>query len=62
MAAITGAPTPPKTALGLGFWVSTKENLATVVSAMVDDTSNGTTANTIAELQTYVAAVIAALD
>ncbi len=59
MGAITAAPTPPKTRMGEGFWVDFQAQLATVVSSFTDDTSNGTTANTIAELQTYVAAVIA---
>lgn len=61
MAAITAAPTPPKTRMGKGFWVDFQSELAAVVSSLADDTSNGTTANTIAELQTYVAAVIAAI-
>ena len=61
MAAITAAPTPPKTRMGKGFWVDVDWMLKEVVSSLGDDTSNGTTANTIAELQTYVTAVIAAL-
>ncbi len=61
MGAITAAPTPPKTKFGIGFWVDFQSQMAAVVSSFTDDTSNGTTANTIAELNTYVAAVIAAL-
>ena len=60
MAAITLAPTPAKGGLGVGFWWDFKQNLATVVATLADTTSNGTTANTIAELQTFVDAVIAA--
>lgn len=60
MGAITAAPTPPKTRMGKGFWVDFDFTLKTVVAALADDSSNGTTANTIAELQTYVTAVIAA--
>jgi hypothetical protein len=62
MGAITAAPTPPKTRMGIGFWKDFDETLKTVVASFTDDTSNGTTANTIAELQTYVTAVLAALD
>lgn len=62
MAAITLAPTPPKTDMGIGFWVDFKAQVALVVASFTDDTSNGTTANTIAELQTYVDAVINSLD
>lgn len=61
MAAITAAPTPPKSKMGKGFYVDLQALLAEMVSAFTDDTSNGTTANTIAELQTYVAAVILVL-
>lgn len=61
MAAITAAPTPPKTKMGKGFWVDADAMLKEIVAALSDDTSNGTTANTIAELQTYVTAVIAVL-
>lgn len=61
MAAITAAPTPPKTRLGKGFYVDLDWMLKEMVSALGDDTSNGTTANTIAELQTYITAVIAVL-
>lgn len=62
MAAITLAPTPPKTDMGIGFWVDVKAQLACVVASFTDDTSNGTTANTILELQTYIDAVINSLD
>ena len=60
MAAITSAPTPLKSGFGLGFWQDFKMDLAAVVETLGDSTSNGTTANTIAELQTWVDAVIAA--
>jgi hypothetical protein len=60
MAAITLAPTPPKDGGGMGFWVDLRENLKVVVGKLSDTTSNGTTANTIAELQTFVDVVIAA--
>lgn len=60
MAAILLTPTPPKAGiLSLGFWQEFKDNLATVVS-FLSDTTNGTTANTIAELQTGVDTIIAA--
>lgn len=62
MGAITAAPTPPKSDMGVGFYVDFKNQLAIVVAAFSDDTSNGTTANTIAELQTYIDACINALD
>ncbi len=58
MAAITAAPTPPKSRMGKGFYSDLQLALATQVAAFADDTSNGTTANTIAELQTYIAAVL----
>lgn len=58
MAAITIAPTPPKSKEGKGFYVDFQAQLAAIVSGFTDNTSNGTTANTIAELQTYIAAVI----
>lgn len=61
MAAITAAPTPPKSKMGKGFYVDLQAALAAQVSAFTDDTSNGTTANTIAELQTYLAAVLLVL-
>jgi hypothetical protein len=61
MAAITAAPTPPKTKMGKGFYQDLDWALKTMVAALADDTSNGTTANTIAELQTYIAAVILVL-
>lgn len=61
MAAITIAPTPPKSDEGIGFYVDFQAVLATVVAGFTDNTSNGTTSNTIAELQTYITAVIATL-
>lgn len=61
MGAITIAPTPPKSREGIGFYVDFQAQLAAVVSGFTDNTSNGTTSNTIAELQTYVAAVIVTL-
>lgn len=61
MGAITAAPTPPKTRFGIGFYQDFLNLLDTQIAAFTDDTSNGTTANTIAELRTYIVAVIAAL-
>lgn len=61
MAAITIAPTPIKTDEGIGFYVDFLNNLDCVIAGFADNTSNGTTANTIAELRTYVVAVIAVL-
>lgn len=61
MGAITLAPTPPKTDLGLGFWQGFSDTLATVASCLAE-TSNFTTANTVAELQTGITAVIAAIS
>jgi len=59
MAAITAAPTPPKTKMGKGFYADFLNNFDCVIAALADDTSNGTTANTLAELRTYIVAVIA---
>ncbi len=50
MGAITAAPTPPKSGAGKGFYVDFLGQLDTVISRFSDDTSNGTTANTIAAL------------
>lgn len=60
MAAITLAPTPPKGGMGLGYWKDLKEQLIVIVALLGDTTSNGTTSNTIAELQTFVDAALAA--
>jgi len=60
MAAITLAPTPAKSGLGLGWWVDLQDKMATLAGVFTDSTSNGTTANTIAELNTFITAVIAA--
>jgi hypothetical protein len=61
MGAITAAPTPPKTKMGIGFYQDLLNSLDTQIAALADDTSNGTTSNTIAELRTYIVAVLAAL-
>lgn len=61
MAAITIAPTPPKTKEGIGFYQDFLGTLDAVISGFTDNTSNGTTSNTVAELRTYVVAVIATL-
>lgn len=52
MAAINLTPSPGKQAMGIGFWQDLKAQLALVV-ATLSDTTNGTSANTIAELQTF---------
>jgi hypothetical protein len=61
MGAITQAPTPPKSREGKGFYVDFLAQLDAVISGFTDNTSNGTTGNTIAELRTYIVAQIAAL-
>lgn len=61
MSAITIAPTPPKSKEGIGFYQSFLFELDEVISGFTDNTSNGTTSNTIAELRTYIVAVIATL-
>lgn len=62
MAAITLAPTPPKGGLGLGYFVGLKNQLAAFETFLADSTSDGTTANTLAEIKTFIDAVINALD
>jgi hypothetical protein len=59
MGAITIAPTPPKTKEGRGFYVDFLNNLDCIIAGFTDNTSNGTTANTLAEFRTYLVAVIA---
>lgn len=61
MAAITIAPTPPKSREGIGFYQDFLNQLDTVISGFTDNTSNGTTSNTVAELRTYIVAAIATL-
>jgi hypothetical protein len=61
MAAITIAPTPPKSREGKGFYIDSLWHLDQLISGFTDNTSNGTTANTVAELRTYIVAVIATL-
>ncbi len=62
MGAITIAPTPPKTKEGIGFYQDFLNQLDIVIAEFTDNTSNGTTANTIAELRTYIVAVIGTIS
>lgn len=55
--AITVAPLPPNSDLGIGFWIDLKEKLATAISCIEENTesddSHGASSNSLEVIQAF---------